>query len=270
MAAFARQHDPDRFLCALFAPAESREALFALIAFNHELARAREVATQPLAALIRLNWWREAVQEAAAGAPPRRHEVAAPLHEAIACGALDAETLAAMTDAREAEAEEGGIPARAALHAYLRGTAGNFAIAAGRLLGASGRALAGLQSLGAAYGMAGLLRAVPVLAAQGRCLLPRDMLEAEGLNPETVLREPGAAGVRVVAASLAADGRRWLEEGRAALRDDALPRRALAAALPATLAARDLRRVPDTAAPPRPRGIGDRMAVMLAAFRGRV
>ncbi|RYJ00329.1 MAG: squalene/phytoene synthase family protein, partial [Acetobacteraceae bacterium] len=29
IAAFARAHDPDRFLCALFAPAERRDALFA-------------------------------------------------------------------------------------------------------------------------------------------------------------------------------------------------------------------------------------------------
>ena len=43
MGDFARAHDPDRFLCALFAPADRREALFVLIAFNHELARAREL-----------------------------------------------------------------------------------------------------------------------------------------------------------------------------------------------------------------------------------
>jgi phytoene synthase len=271
IAVLARRHDPDRFLCALFAPAESREAMFALIAFNHELARAREAATNPLAAAIRLQWWREAVEEAAAGAPPRRHEVAAPLHAAIASGALDAGSLTAMADAREAETEEGGIPSREALHAYLRGTAGGFAVAAGRLLAAPAATLVGLQALGAAYGMAGLLRAVPVLAAQGRCLLPRDLLEAQGLNPETVLREPGAAGVRAVAAELAEDGRRWLAEGRAVLRGGgALPRRALAAALPAALAARDLRRVPDTGAPPRPRSLGDRLAVTLAGLRGRV
>jgi hypothetical protein len=30
LAGFVRQSDPDRFLCALFAPAEKRPALFAL------------------------------------------------------------------------------------------------------------------------------------------------------------------------------------------------------------------------------------------------
>ena len=83
IAAFARAHDPDRFLAALFAPPERREAFFTLIAFNHELARAREAANHPMAALIRLQWWRDALDEARAGKQARRHEVAAPLHAAI-------------------------------------------------------------------------------------------------------------------------------------------------------------------------------------------
>ena len=65
-----RRHDPDRFLTALFAPAERREALFVLYAFNHELARAREVAREPMLAMVRLQWWREVVEGAR-----RRHEV---------------------------------------------------------------------------------------------------------------------------------------------------------------------------------------------------
>ena len=37
----ARRHDPDRFLCTLFAPPARRETLLLLVALNHELARAR-------------------------------------------------------------------------------------------------------------------------------------------------------------------------------------------------------------------------------------
>ncbi|MBM3571296.1 MAG: squalene/phytoene synthase family protein, partial [Alphaproteobacteria bacterium] len=35
-AAIARRHDRERFLCALFAPGDRRDDLFALYAFNHE------------------------------------------------------------------------------------------------------------------------------------------------------------------------------------------------------------------------------------------
>ena len=48
--ALVRAADRDRFLAALFAPRERREALFALYAFNVEIARVREVVRDPVAA----------------------------------------------------------------------------------------------------------------------------------------------------------------------------------------------------------------------------
>ncbi|TDG22551.1 hypothetical protein E2C05_26685, partial [Paracraurococcus ruber] len=216
MAQFARRHDPDRFLCALFAPAPRREALFALIAYNHELARAREAARNPLAALLRLQWWRDAVAAAAAGKPPLRHEVAAPLHAAILAGDLSPEDLTAMADAREAEAEEEGIPGRAAFDAYLRGTAGGFAVAAGRLLGAPAASLPALQQAGALYGLAGVLRSLPALAAQGRCLLPLDALAAADLDAASVVQDAAAAAP--VARALAREGLVQAAAAGAALR----------------------------------------------------
>jgi 15-cis-phytoene synthase len=277
-AALARARDPDRFLCALFAPADRREALFALIAYNGELARAREAgARNPLAALMRLQWWRDTVASAAAGHPAPRHEVAAPLHAAIASGRIDPADLIAMADAREAETEEGGIPTREAFEAYLRGTAGGFAVASGRLLGAAGGpAMAALQEAGALFGLAGVLRSVPALARQGRCLLPRDALAAEGLTPEAVLAAPEAQAVRAVIAALAASALPRVEEVRRALRGGAatgLPRTAIAASLPLVLAARDLRRLarrPAAAVSTAPgRGLGDRLAVTAAGLTGR-
>ena len=64
-----RRHDRDRYQTALFAPADRREALFALYAFNYEIARVRETVTQPMLGQIRLQWWREVVEAAYAGAP---------------------------------------------------------------------------------------------------------------------------------------------------------------------------------------------------------
>ncbi len=263
IGAFARAHDPDRFLCALFAPPERREALFALIAFNHELARAREAARTPMIALIRLQWWRDAVEDAATGKPPRRHEVAGPLHAAIAAGLLDPADLHAMADAREAEAEEEGIPTEAAFAAYLRASAGGFAVTAGRLLGAEGPALAALQEAGAAYGLAGILRSTAALAGQGRCLLPAESLAAEGLTAEGVIADPATAAP--VIATLAGRG---LDQARR-LRPRP-PRGAIAAALPLMLARRDLRRLARGQAIPPTRGLADRLAVTAAGLLGRV
>ena len=63
----ARDGDPDRSLAALFVPREIRPDLFALIAFNVELARSAEQASEPELGAIRLQWWRDAVVRVAEG-----------------------------------------------------------------------------------------------------------------------------------------------------------------------------------------------------------
>ena len=248
-----RRHDPDRFLTALFAPPDKRDTLLTLYAFNHELARAREVVSQPPLALIRLQWWREVVEGA-----PRRHEVAEPLRAAVDRGELRADDLLAVIDAREIEAEP-AIETLDTWCTYLLESAGGLAVAAGRLLGAPEPEA--LRSLGAAYGAAGVLRSVSSLARQQRCLLPSDVLAEHGLSPEAVVAAPNAASVVAATRRLAADARAWLAPR------PMLPRRAIAAALPAVLAHRDLRRAPLAASQ---RGLGDRLAVMSAGVIGRV
>ena len=254
IGAIARRADPDRFLCSVFAPAERREALWTLIAFNHELARAREAASEPMLALMRLTWWREVVEDAIAGRRARAHEVAGPVHAAVSTGALDGASLVAMAEAREVECEEDGVASTSAFQAYLRGTAGGFAVAAGRALGASSAALPGLQAAGALFGLAGVLRAVRFHAAQGRCLLPADRVD-----PAAVLADPASAEPAVRA--MAAEAPRSAD-----LRE--LSREAVAAALPLVLARRDLVRLARGQAVER--GTGDRLAVAWAALRGRV
>jgi phytoene synthase len=265
LAGFVRAHDPDRFLCALLAPAARRGAIFALTAFNHELARAREAATNPIAAQIRLQWWRDAVEDAAAGKPARRHEVAEPLAEAIRAGALDPAALLAMAEAREAECLEDGLATETDFVGWLRGTAGGWSAAAGLALGANVEGAEVLRALGAAYGLAGVLRSVAAHAAQGRCLLPHDRLTAAGLSAEAAIATPAAPALRALVAEMAAEGAEAL---RSARRD--IPPGTTAAALPAVLAARDLQRLAAGRDVPSPRGFGDRVAVVWTGLRGWV
>jgi len=264
IAAFARAHDPDRFLCTLFAPPEKREAIFTLIAFNHELARAREAASHPMAALIRLQWWRDALEEARQGKPARRHEVAGPFHAAITAGQLDAIALEAMIDAREVETTEEGVATEVDFVAWLRGTAGGWAAAAGKALGATAEEAEKLRALGAAYGLAGVLRSIPAHAAQGRCLLPLDRLAATGLNAEAVISAPEQPALLALCAEMAAEG---LEALRSAARD--VQKGVMAPALLAVLAGRDLRRIAVGKVVPMPRGVVDRVAVIWTGWRGR-
>lgn len=143
----ARQHDPDRFFTSLFAPAAARPALWALYAFNHELARARETVREPMMAMIRLQWWREVVEGAA-----KRHEVATPLRDTIEAGSLREADLLALIDAREEDVPETDD----SWLAYVDQTAGTLAVAAGHAMGASDTAA--IRAAGVAYGAAGVLR----------------------------------------------------------------------------------------------------------------
>jgi 15-cis-phytoene synthase len=256
LAALVRRHDPDRFLTALFAPAAQRDALLVLYAFNHELARAREVASEPTLVLIRLQWWREVVDGAS-----RRHPVATPLVAAIGAGLLQRDDLLALIEAREIEAEA-EIATLDVWRGYMLAGAGGVAVAAARLLGAPDPEA--LRPLGAAYGAAGSLRSIFSRATQGRCLLPSDLLAAQGLSPEAAIAAPASLPVQAVLAALADEGRALLRDGAAA----PVPGHVIAAALPAVLARRDLARWPRLA--PARRGIGDRLAVTMAGLRKRL
>ena len=247
MAGLVRRADPDRFLTALFAPGAVREALFTLYAFNHEAARAREAAREPMMALIRLQWWREVVE-----GTRKAHEVATPLGELLRAGLLDPADLLSVLDAREVTE----VATVAEWREWLLAGPGALAHAAGRLLGAGDAA--GLRALGAGFGAAGVLRNTVVLARAGLCLLPAELLGAHGLSPEAVVAQPDSSALQPVFAALAVEGRSLL--GR--------PTRqgvALAAALPAVLARRDLRRPGVVAA----RSTADRLAVTAAALSGR-
>src|SRR5215471_17899065 len=78
-----RAADRDRFLAALFAPEPQRRDLLALLAFDHELARTRTVTREPMMARIRLQWWRDAVAEAAGAVQPRAQPIVESLSETV-------------------------------------------------------------------------------------------------------------------------------------------------------------------------------------------
>ena len=100
-----RVADRDRFLAALFAPEPARSGLLALLAFDHELGRARTLTREPLLAEIRLQWWREAAMEAAGTEQPRAQPIVEALAETARRHRLAAESLVALIDARAEEIE---------------------------------------------------------------------------------------------------------------------------------------------------------------------
>ncbi|WP_164831809.1 squalene/phytoene synthase family protein, partial [Mesorhizobium sp. M7A.F.Ca.CA.004.05.2.1] len=54
-----RAADHDRYLTALYAPDDKRDALFSLYAFNAEIAGIRDRIHEALPGEVRLHWWRD-------------------------------------------------------------------------------------------------------------------------------------------------------------------------------------------------------------------
>lgn len=167
-AALVRRHDRERYRTALFAPAARREALFALYAFNYEIARVREAVSQPMLGQIRLQWWREVIDAAFAGGPARQHEVVAPLTAAIRDLRLSRAPFDRMIDARELDLADEPPATLAALEEYAAGTAATVVRLALEILGVREPAAeAAGREVGIAYALAGLLRAMPFRARTG-------------------------------------------------------------------------------------------------------
>lgn len=173
-AELVQRGDPDRFRAVMAAPREARGQLFPLYAFNLEVARAPWVTQEPLIAEMRLQWWRDAVENAASGAA-RAHEVAGPLHELILDFGLPVEVLDRLIAARRWDIHRDPHADVAALDSYLEDTGAGLMWLAARALGAPDGAEAAVRAYGWAAAAAGYLRAVPELRARGRQPLPEGM-----------------------------------------------------------------------------------------------
>jgi phytoene/squalene synthetase len=178
-AALVERGDPDRFLAVMAAPAEARAQLFPLYAFNLEVARAPWVTEEPLIAEMRLQWWRDVVDNAASGAA-RAHEVAGPLHDLIRDFGLPVEVLDRLIAARRWDIHREPHADLAALETYLEDTGAGLMWLAARALGAPDTAEEAVRAYGWAAAAANYLRALPQLQARGRQPLP------DGLATRTV------------------------------------------------------------------------------------
>ncbi|MBV7409974.1 squalene/phytoene synthase family protein [Maritimibacter sp. DP1N21-5] len=157
--------DPDRFAAAMTAPVPDREILFPLYAFNLEVAKAPWMTQEPIIAQMRLQFWRDALDEIEAGATPRAHEVVQPLSEAIHRRDIPLGALRGMIDARLADISREPFTDVSLLWTYLEKGAGGLMVASCAGLGFDTRDPA--LTLGRAQGLANFITALPDMKAHG-------------------------------------------------------------------------------------------------------
>jgi 15-cis-phytoene synthase len=212
----ARDGDLDRYASALFAPGACREHLFALYAFNVELAR---MVSEPQLGEIRLQWWRDALDRASS-CETTGQPVADAIGFAVRECKLSQQSLAGLIDARHFDVSVKIMPDTAALDDYLANTAGVLFKLASEVCMAGGRAAeprvldAAVRAAGIAYGLTGLMRALPVHARRGRVDIPEDGLLRHGTSPAQLLAGEESEGLTELLADLRETARAALKSAR--------------------------------------------------------
>jgi 15-cis-phytoene synthase len=210
----ARDADPDRAIATLFAPAHARDDLFALYAFNGELARIADQVTEPGLGAIRLQWWREAIERGASG-EATGHPVADAFGGVLARRALSRERIAGLIDARTFDVGETVMPDARTLDAYLFDTTGGLFALAAQIVGAEGEKRDLVAEMGGrAYGLVRVMRSLPVLAAKGRTYLAADALAEHHTTPEAIFAGETTPGLQDLLAEMRKDAGEALKEAQ--------------------------------------------------------
>jgi phytoene synthase len=210
-AAVVREADHDRYLATLFAPADKRDALFALYAFNLEVSRVGDLAREPLPGEIRFQWWRETLLGEREG-EARANPIAAALLETLSQYNLRGEKLLDLIEAHRFDVYNDPIVSLAALQSYaLRTAAPIFEFAVYILGSGPTSAITNVAGdAGQAQTITDVVALLPRHAARRQLYVPQETLRHYGAEPEDLLSMRATPGVRGTLAELRLRARRHL------------------------------------------------------------
>jgi phytoene synthase len=197
-----RAADRDRYLSVLYAPEDKRPALFALYAFNAEIASVRDRVREALPGEIRLQWWRDAIARGEGAG----HPLAEALLAAIGRHGLPKKPFDDYLEARIFDLYNDPMPGRAELEGYCGETASALIQLAAMILDADAAAAAAEAAghAGCAQAITGLIRLIPLHRARGQCYVPRDVLAAAGTSAAAFIEGNDTASARRAVATMAA------------------------------------------------------------------
>jgi phytoene synthase len=240
-----RAADRDRWLTSLFAPALTRRHLQALYAFNLEIARVRDLVSDPLPGEVRLQWWRDLIEGVARG-EVYGYPQAAALLDTIQRFHLPSKPFLDMIEARIFDLYDDPMPSVDDLEGYCGETSSALIRLASIVLadGTDPPSADCAGHAGVAYAVTGLLRAFVWSCARGQVYVPEDIMRRHGVTRDSLLRGPATAAVRAALAELRRLAWRHLNETRR--RIDSVAGNVAAAFLPVALVAPYLTRMEQT------------------------
>ncbi len=188
-----RQRDPDRYFSCLFAPESTRQHLMALYAFSAEIAHIQESVKEPLIGEMRLQWWRDALdqQKSEAESTVSTHPTALAINHTIESFSLPRSVFLNLIDARAFDIYQEPMPSLNELEGYCGETCSVLFQLAAMLLGGKVQPSHELSMAaghgGVAYALTGLLRSFPWHIRRRRLYIPLDILDKAGVDLNQVV-----------------------------------------------------------------------------------
>lgn len=207
--------DKDRWLAALYAPERHRRHLHALWAFSAEIARIRDLVSDPLPGEVRARWWIDMLA-GRRGSEGLDHPVAACLIDTIRRFSLPTEAFERLIEARIFDLYDDPMPSLADLEGYC-GETSSALIRLGSLILADGRDPGGAEAAGhagVAWALTGLLRAFPFHASRGQIFVPEEILDRHRVDRATIFAGRTTPGLVAALAELRERARLALAETR--------------------------------------------------------
>jgi phytoene synthase len=173
----------------------------------------REIVSEPLLGEIRFQWWRDALEGAANAGEAKTNPVAAALLDTIARFDLPKAPLLELISARGRGLYGEPIESVTTLEAHTEATCSNLLRLAALILDGAEAAASRDAALhaGIAYGITGLIRALPWQRARGQVFIPVEILQAHGANRDDFAAERASEAVLAAIADLRAVARAHLD-----------------------------------------------------------
>jgi phytoene synthase len=213
-----RESDKDRYLSTLVLPANAREAVTAILAFNADVAAIRDRVTGPAPGEIRLQWWNDALSGDGHGAV-RQNPLADALLTALDRFALPPGTLLRLIGARRFDLYDDPMPDLETFEGYAGETASTLLQLSAMILNEGLAVEPGDAAghLGVAQAMVGHLRAFGYVASQGRLMLPFSIFQANGVKEGEIFSGQDSEGLHEALGQIAELAEEHLVKARRAI-----------------------------------------------------
>ncbi|XP_077071065.1 NADH dehydrogenase (ubiquinone) complex I, assembly factor 6 isoform X2 [Siphateles boraxobius] len=209
-----RKRDYDGFLCSLLLPEAVRRSTLALRAFNVELAQIKDSVSQKTIGLMRMQFWKSAVEDIYRDDPPAQ-PIGAELWRAVRKHTLTKRWMLRIISEREKDMEDRAYRNLQDLEAYGENTQSSLLYLLLETLGVTNvHADHAASHIGKAKGILTCLRATPYNSSRRKVYLPMDICMLHGASQEDFIRGSRDQNVRDVVYDIASQAHVHLQHAR--------------------------------------------------------